>query len=104
MTEAEMQKMGQQMSRLEDEMKSTGTWLFSARLHDPHTATVVRMEDGKPVTTDGPYVEAKEHIAGFYIIEAPDLDAALEWGSKVTACVGAPIEVRPFAGLAGPQD
>jgi hypothetical protein len=103
MTEAEMQKMGQQMSRLEDEMKSTGTWLFSARLHDPHTATVVRMEDGKLVTTDGPYVEAKEHIAGFYIIEAPDLDAALAWGSKVTACVGAPIEVRPFVGFEGPQ-
>ena len=103
MTEAEMQKVGQQMSRLEDEMKSTGTWLFSARLHDPHTATVVRMEDGKLVTTDGPYVEGKEHIAGFYIIEAGDLDAALEWGAKVTACVGAPIEVRPFAGFAGPQ-
>ncbi len=103
LTDAEMQEMSQQMNRLEEEMKSTGTWLFSGRLHDADTATVVRVEDGTLVTTDGPFVEAKEHIAGFYIIEAPDLDAALAWGSKVTACVKAPIEVRPFLGFAGPQ-
>lgn len=103
MTEAEMQETWQQMSRLEADMKSTGTWLYSGRLHDADTATVVRMEGGNLVTTDGPFVEAKEHIAGFYIIEAPDLDAALEWGAKVTACVKAPIEVRPFMGFEGPQ-
>ena len=46
--------------------------------------------------TDGPFVESKEHIAGFYVIEADDLDAALAWADKVTSCIGAPIEVRPF--------
>jgi hypothetical protein len=102
MTEAQMQESWQRISRLEDEMKSTGTFLFSGRLHEPHTATVVRMEDGKLVTTDGPFVESKEHLGGFYIIEAADLDAALNWGSKVTACINAPIEVRPF--LATSQD
>jgi hypothetical protein len=61
---------------------------------------VVREQGGELVTTDGPYVESKEHLAGFYIIEAPDLDAALEWGSKVTACINTPIEVRPFMGFA----
>jgi hypothetical protein len=49
------------------------------------------------LTTDGPFAESKEHLGGFYIIEARDLDAALAWASKVTRIVNAPIEVRPFA-------
>ena len=53
------------------------------------------------LTTDGPFVEAKEHLGGFYIIEAPDLDAALGWASKVTRTISAPIEVWPFADTAG---
>jgi hypothetical protein len=84
------------MSEIETEMKATGTWFFSGRLHDPGTATVVRVSGGEVVTTDGPFVESKERIAGFYIIEAPDLDAALGWASKVTECISAPIEVWPF--------
>jgi hypothetical protein len=51
--------------------------------------------------TDGPFLESKEHLGGFYIIEAADLDAALGWASKVTALVGAPIEVRPFSYIRG---
>jgi len=76
------------------------------RGHSTHLDRGGRLQvwtSGTNPSTDGPYVEGKEHIAGFYIIEAGDLDAALEWGAKVTACVGAPIEVRPFAGFAGPQ-
>jgi hypothetical protein len=99
-TEAETHESWQRISRLEEEMKSRGAWLFSGRLHDAHTATVVRKQADTLVTTDGPYVESKEHLAGFYIIEAQDLDAALEWGAKVTACIEAPIEVRPFMGFA----
>lgn len=99
-TDAEVQESWRRISSLEEEMKARGAWLFSGRLHDAHTATVLRMDAGRLVTTDGPYVESKEHLAGFYIIEAADLDAALEWGAKVTACIGAPIEVRPFAGFA----
>jgi hypothetical protein len=97
MTEEQMRQVYQQVMALEGEMKSAGAWVFGGRLHEPATATVVRMSDGAVLTTDGPFVEAREHLGGFYIIEAEDLDAALSWASKVTAIVGAPIEVRPFA-------
>jgi hypothetical protein len=97
MTEEEVQRGWQQVQALEAEMKSSGTWVFSGRLHEADTATVVRMSDGAVLTTDGPFVEAKEHLGGFYIIEAADLDAALAWASKVTQAIMTPIEVRPFA-------
>lgn len=93
----EMRRMHEQMSAVEKEMKSTGAWVFSARLHGPDTATVVREPGGEVLTTDGPFVESKDHLGGFYVIEADDLDAALGWAAKVTACIKAPIEVRPFA-------
>jgi hypothetical protein len=56
----------------------------------------VRTSGGDVLTTDGPFAESKEHLGGFYIIEAPDLDSAIQWASKVTGAVGKPIEVRPF--------
>ncbi|HEX8803598.1 MAG TPA: YciI family protein [Acidimicrobiales bacterium] len=99
-TEAEMQEGWRRLSQVEDEMKADGAWFFSGRLHDPDTATVVRSAGGDVVMTDGPFVEAKEHIAGFYVVEAPDLDAALGWAAKVTACIGRPIEVWPFVDAA----
>jgi len=97
MTVEQMQQSYKQVSTLETEMKSAGAWVFAGRLHDPATATVVRVSDGEVLTTDGPFVESKEHLGGFYIIEAEDLDAALAWASKVSRAVKAPIEVRPFA-------
>ena len=97
MTDEEMQQGWQLINALEADMKSSGTWVFSGRLHDADTATVVRVTDGAVVTTDGPFVEAKEHLGGFYIIEAQDLDAALAWASRVTQAISTPIEVRPFA-------
>ena len=96
----EMQHSWQQIGALEAEMKSTGAWVFSGRLHEPDTATVVRVANGEILTTDGPFAEAKEHLGGFYIINADDLDAALAWASKVTQVIGAPIEVWPFADFA----
>jgi hypothetical protein len=99
MTDEEMAQSHQQLGVLEQELKSAGAWVVSGRLHDPATATVVRMSDGEAVTTDGPFVESKEHLGGFYIIEAEDLDAALGWASRVTGAIKAPIEVRPFAGF-----
>jgi hypothetical protein len=98
-TQEQMQDTGQRLGQLEDELKSTGAWLFSGRLADPDTATVVRSTTGDVITTDGPYLESKEHIAGFYIITADDLDTALSWASQITAIINEPIEVRPFAGL-----
>jgi hypothetical protein len=97
MTAEQMQKAWQAIGALEQEMKSGGAWVFSGRLHEADTASVVRMSEGQVLTTDGPFVESKEHLSGFYVIEAADLDAALAWASKVTAVIRAPVEVRPFA-------
>ena len=96
MTEEQMRQSFAEVLALEEKLMAAGAWVFSARLHDPDTATVVRVANGKVLTTDGPFVESKEHLGGFYIIEAPDLDAALDWASKVTAAIHTPIEVRPI--------
>jgi hypothetical protein len=81
---------------LEEDMRTSGAWVFSGRLTGPDVATVVRAAGGEVLTTDGPFVESKEHLAGFYIVEAADLDAALGWASRTSAIIGMPIEVRPF--------
>jgi hypothetical protein len=96
MSEADMRAMASRIEGLEAEMRSSGTFVFGGRLHDPQTATVVRRGASELVMTDGPYVESKEHIGGFYIINAADLDAALAWAGKVVDCIGSPIEVWPF--------
>jgi len=100
MTEEETRQSHEQLGILEAELQSTGAWVFSGRLHEPDTATVVRVSGGEVLTMDGPFAESKEHLGGFYIIEAADLDAALAWASKVTAAIKTPIEVRPFAAFA----
>jgi hypothetical protein len=91
-----MQGYMQAIMELESEMDAAGAFSFGGALHGPNAATVVRAVDGDTTLTDGPFAEAKEHIAGFYIINADDLDEALAWAGKVTAAVGQPIEVRPF--------
>jgi hypothetical protein len=101
MTEEQMLRAWAPIQALEADMKSAGAWVFSARLNDADTATVVRMSGDDVVTTDGPFVEAKEHLAGFYIIEAADLDEALGWATKVTRLISSPIEVWPFVDTAG---
>jgi hypothetical protein len=87
-----------QVHALQDELKAAGAWVFSGGLHAPSTATVVRAQAGEVLVTDGPYVEGKEHIGGFTVIKAPDLDAALEWARKTARATTLPIEVRPFMG------
>jgi hypothetical protein len=96
MSGAEMHRFMERVQALEADLKSTGSWVFGGRLHDTDTATVVRASDGEVLTTDGPFAESKEHLGGFYIVEAQDLDGALAWAAKTSACVGNPIEVRPF--------
>lgn len=81
----------------DQELKSAGAWVFSGGLNHPSTATVVRLQDGEVLMTDGPFAEGKEYVGGFSIITAPDLDAALAWGRKLTQATTLPIEVRPFA-------
>ena len=78
------------------EMIDAGAWVFSGGLNAPSTATVVRARGGEVLMTDGPFVEGKEYLGGFSIIEAPDLDAALDWGRKLADATTLPIEVRPF--------
>jgi hypothetical protein len=95
-TPEEMEAFMQRVVALEDEMEASGTFVFGGALHGPDAATVLRVSDDDVVMTDGPFVEAKEHIAGFYIINAADLDAALSWARKVAHAVKHPIEVRPF--------
>jgi len=96
MSNEEMQLSWKQIQVLEEEMKSVGALVFSGRLTEPDTATVVRISGGEFLTTDGPFVESKEHLGGFYIIEAANLDAALAWAEKTVAVIKTPIEVRPF--------
>jgi hypothetical protein len=78
------------------ELQSAGAWVFAGGLHPATTATVVRSQGGQVVTTDGPFAETKEQLGGFWVIEAADLDAALDWAAKGSAACGAPVEVRPF--------
>ncbi|GAA4837801.1 YciI family protein [Kitasatospora terrestris] len=90
---AAMEKIEADLHRLNEELRESGSWVFTGGLHEPGTATVVRA-DG--MLTDGPYVEGKEFVGGIWVITAPDLDAALEWGRKAAAATTLPIEVRPF--------
>jgi hypothetical protein len=96
-----LQKVMKDVNALREEMVAAGVWVFAAGLHPPSTATVVRLKDGDVLITDGPYVEGKEHIGGFTVIRAADLDAALEWGRKLARATTLPIEVRPFREAAG---
>lgn len=92
----EMQTFMQRVIALEAEMDESSTFVFGGALHGPDAATVVDLSGGEVVMTDGPFTESKEHIGGFYIINAEDLDAALAWAGKVAAAINHPIEVRPF--------
>ena len=104
LTDEAVQRSQEAIGTLEAEMKASSALVLSGRLHGPDTATVVRVTDGKAITTDGPFLEAKEQIGGFYIIEAENLDEALGWASKTSAAINKPIEVRPFFGIADPRD
>ena len=83
------------------ELQSTGAWVFAGGLHPATTATVIWSQDGQVVTTDGPFAETKEQLGGFWVIDVPDLDAALALAAKGSEACGAPVEVRPFQG--GPE-
>lgn len=95
-TPEEMQAFLQSVMAVEEEMDASGTFVFGGALHGPDAATVIRRSDGDLVMTDGPFAESKEHIGGFYIINADDLDEALSWADKVADATNHPIEVRPF--------
>ncbi len=94
--DVDLGKVMADVDALIEEAKAAGAWVFDGSLHPPDTATVLRPEGEDVLLTDGPYLEGKEHIGGFLVVDAPDLDAALEWGRKTARAIGLPIEVRPF--------
>ena len=93
---AVMEKITADVDALNAELQQAGAWVFAGGLYPSSTATVVRVDGGDVLITDGPFVEGKEHVGGFWVIKAHDLDSALEWGRKATRACAVPIEVRPF--------
>ena len=92
----DVQRVVAQVDELNASMQRAGAWVFGAGLHPASSATVVRAGDGRVSMTDGPFAESKEQMGGFWIIEAADLDVALEWASQATVACEGPVEVRPL--------
>jgi hypothetical protein len=96
--DADQQRLFTQVDAVNKEMEAAGVWVFGGGLHPASSATVVRPSSGGVSMTDGPYAESKEQMGGFWVIEASDLDAALDWARKAAAACEGPVEVRPFQG------
>ena len=79
-----------------NQLEADGHWVFAGGLASPSTATVIDNRNGEPVLTDGPFLESKEYLAGFWVIEAPDLDVALRLAAEGSKCCNRKVEVRPF--------
>ena len=92
------QRLVAQVGAFNTELQQAGAWVFAAGLQPASSATVVRSSAGQVSMTDGPYAETKEQMGGFWVIEAPDLDAALTWAGKAATASGEPVEVRPAQG------
>jgi hypothetical protein len=91
-----MQELYADVEKVNQEMVASNTWVFGGGLTDPTDATVVRAEKGQVMLTDGPFGETKEHIGGFWVIRARDLDEALDWAGRASVACRGPVEVRPF--------
>jgi hypothetical protein len=91
-----MEQAYKQVDAFNGELQAAGAWVFAGGLNPPSTATVVRVQDGDILMTDGPFAETKEQLGGFWIINASDLDAALAWAARGAEACMAPVEVRPF--------
>ena len=94
--EDEMQRMFAAVDAFNEKVKAEGAWVFAGGLQPVDQATTVDNTGDKPIVTDGPYAESKEYLGGFWIIEAPDLDAALKWAEEGSAACRGKVEVRPF--------
>lgn len=93
----DLEQIRRRLDVVNAEIKAAGGWVFAGGLHPPTTATVLRPRGDDMLITDGPFAEGKEHLGGFTIVEAPDLDTALKWGRKIARASTLPVEVRPFA-------
>jgi hypothetical protein len=94
----DMQRIVGQVTAFNEELQTSGAWVFAGGLQPASSATVVRSANGDVSMTDGPYAESKEQMGGFWVVEAPDLDAALELARRGAAACEGPVEVRPFQG------
>lgn len=81
---------------LHEEMKQTGVWVFGGGLDPTGPNRVAHLQAGDVMTTDGPYLEGKEHLGGFSVVDVPDLDSAMEWAKELARATTLPIEVRRF--------
>jgi hypothetical protein len=96
-SDSEDEAMSREIDALNDEMKAAGVRIFVGGLHTASSATSLRAQpDGEVRVTDGPYLQTKEHLGGFWVLEAVDLDEALAWGRKAAVACRAPVEVRAF--------
>ncbi len=94
---AEDAAMDRDIDVLNEEMVAAGVRVFVGGLHPARSAKSLRAQpDGKVLITDGPYLETKEHVGGFWVLEAANLDEALAWGRKAVVACRVPVEVRPF--------
>ena len=95
-SEEEMAQAYKDVDAFNAELQASGSWVFAGGLHPVDTATTVQVKNGEVITTDGPFAESKEHLGGFWVIKADDLDAALALARRATVACKAPVEVRPF--------
>jgi hypothetical protein len=91
-----LERIVKDVTAVDQEMRDAGVWVFAGGLYPPDRATLLRPTGDDVLMTDGPFTEGKEHVGGFSIIEAADLDAALDWGRRLARATTLPIEVRPF--------
>ncbi|WP_433274071.1 YciI family protein [Actinosynnema sp. CS-041913] len=92
----ELENIMRDVEKVDADMREHGVWVFAGGLHGPEASTTLRPQDDGIVVSDGPFAEAKEYIGGFSIVDVPDLDAALEWGRRMSVACTLPVEVRPF--------
>jgi hypothetical protein len=95
-TPEEPQQAFKDVDAFNAELQQKGLWVFGGGLEPADVATVVRSSGGEVLTSDGPFAEAKEHLGGFWVIKAEDLDAALALAARASAACKGPVEVRPF--------
>lgn len=91
-----MQQMFADVEAFNQSLRDSGAWVFGGGLTEPTDATVVRAHEGEVLVTDGPFAESKEQLGGYWVVKAPDLDAALELAKRGSAACQGPVEVRPF--------
>ena len=95
-SDEDMQQTFKAVDAFNAELQEAGAWVFAGGLHPPSSATVVRVQNGDVLTTDGPFAETKEALGGFYILDCKDLDEAIGWAAKGAEACRLAVEVRPF--------